>query len=152
MSILELLSELHRWQWLGILVARIAVGTLFLLSGGGKLFVPERRAQMRRTLEEAHVPLPVTNAWLVAGIEFVFGLLLFLGALTPIACLMLGGVMIVALATIKIPQLEASGPIGWLGEFFYLPEVLYLVILFWIFLAGPGWFSIDHILFSSGGI
>jgi len=49
MSFLRVLvNELHSWEWLGILVARIAVGLLFFLSGRGKLFVPERREQMRQ--------------------------------------------------------------------------------------------------------
>jgi hypothetical protein len=43
------LTELHAWEWIGILVARLAVGLLFFLSGRGKLFVPERREQMRET-------------------------------------------------------------------------------------------------------
>jgi uncharacterized membrane protein YphA (DoxX/SURF4 family) len=42
------LSELHAWQWVGVLVARIAVGLLFFLSGRGKLFVPEHRERMHR--------------------------------------------------------------------------------------------------------
>ncbi len=29
------LGELHAWEWLGILIARLAVGLLFLLSGRG---------------------------------------------------------------------------------------------------------------------
>jgi uncharacterized membrane protein YphA (DoxX/SURF4 family) len=93
------LSELNAWQWLGILLARIAVGLLFFLSGRGKLFVPERREQMRQTLIEAHVPLPEFNAVFVSTIEFVCGALLILGALTPLACVMLGSLMIVAIAT-----------------------------------------------------
>jgi uncharacterized membrane protein YphA (DoxX/SURF4 family) len=43
-------GELHSWEWIGILLARLAVGSLFFLSGRGKLFVPERREQMRQTL------------------------------------------------------------------------------------------------------
>jgi len=77
-----LLSELHAWQWVGVLVARVAVGLLFLLSGRGKLFVPERREEMRETLVAAGVPFPEVNALFVATVEFVFGLLLILGALT----------------------------------------------------------------------
>jgi uncharacterized membrane protein YphA (DoxX/SURF4 family) len=61
LSVRMLLSELHAWEWLGILVARMAVGLLFFLSGRGKLFVPERREQMRQTLIEAHVPFPVST-------------------------------------------------------------------------------------------
>src|SRR6266571_5621729 len=80
----------------------IAVGSLFFLSGRGKLFVPERREQMRQTLCQARVPFPELNAAFVSSVEFVFGLFLILGALTPITCVMLGCVMIVAIATTAI--------------------------------------------------
>jgi len=143
------LSELYAWQWVGILVARVAVGMLFFLSGRGKLFVPERREQMRETLVAAHVPFPELNVLVVSTLEFVFGLLLILGAVTPLACVMLGGVMIVAIATTAIRNIKAMSPLGWLSEFLYLPEVLCLVILFWLLLSGPGWFSVDHLIFSN---
>ena len=142
------LAELHAWQWLGIFVARLAVGLLFFLSGRGKLFVPERREQMRETLREAHIPFPEFNAVFVSTVEFVFGALLVLGAATPLACAMLSALMIVAIATIAIRNIKASSPLGWLSEFLYLPEVPYLVILVWLFLAGPGWFSVDHLILS----
>ena len=58
------------------------VGLLFLLSGRGKLFVRERREQMRQTLIEAHVPFPELNTVVVSAVEFVCGLLLVIGALT----------------------------------------------------------------------
>jgi len=143
-----LLSDLYAWQWLGILVARVAVGLLFFLSARGKLFVPERREQMRETLTTAKIPFPDFNAVFVSSVEFLFGFLLIIGALTPIACVMLGCVMIVAIATTAIKTIKAPLLLGWLSEFLYLPEVLYLVILFWIFLSGPGWFSIDHLILS----
>src|SRR6266446_8921771 len=143
------LSELHSWEWLGILVARLAVGLLFFLSGRGKLFVPERREQMRETLVAAHVPFPEFNALFVSTVEVVFGLLLILGAITPLACAMLTGVIIVAIATTAIRNIKATSPLGWLSEFLYLPEVLFLVILFWLFLSCPGWFSVDHLILSN---
>jgi putative oxidoreductase len=144
------LSELHGWQWVGILVARIAVGLLFFLSGRGKLFVADRREQMRQTLIEAHVPFPEFNAVFVSIVEFVCGLLLVLGALTPLACAMLGCVMMIAIATTAIPNIKATSPLGWLSEFFYLPEVLCLVILVWLFFSGPGWVSVDRLTLSHG--
>ena len=64
-------NELHSLEWLGILLARVAVGLLFFLSGRGKLFVPERQEQVRRTLIEAHVPFPDLNALFVSTVEFV---------------------------------------------------------------------------------
>jgi putative oxidoreductase len=147
-SIPTFISELHAWQWVGILVARLAVGLLFFLSGRGKLFVPERREQMRQTLVAARVPFPEFNAVLVSAVEFGSGLLLILGAVTPIACVMLIGVMVMAVATTAIRNIKATCPLGWLSEFLYLPEVLCLVILFWLFLSGPGWFSVDHLILS----
>ena len=142
------LTELHAWQWVGVLVARIVVGSLFFLSGRGKLFVPDRREQMRETLVAAHIPFPSFNAVFVPTVEFVFGFLLLIGALTPLACVMLGGVMIAAIATTAIRAIKTSSAIAWLSEFLYLPEVLYLVILLWLFLSGPGWFSVDHLMLS----
>ena len=69
-------AELHAWQWLGILTARLVVGSLFFLSGRGKLFIPERREQMRQTLIEAHVLFPEFNALFVSAVELVCGMLL----------------------------------------------------------------------------
>src|SRR5712691_2184574 len=142
------LAELHAWEWLGIFLARLAVGSLFLLSGRGKLFVNERREQMRQTLREARIPFPEFSAVFVSTVEFVFDLLLIAGAATPLACVMLGGVMIVAIATTAMRNIKATSPLGWLSEILYLPEVLYLVILVWLFLSGPGWFSVDHLILS----
>ena len=142
------LSELHAWQWVGILVARIAVGLLFFLSGRSKLLIPERREQMRETLLAAHVPFPEFNTVFVSTVEFTFGLFLVLGLATPLACVMLGCVMIMATATTAIRNIKAPPLLGWLSEFFYLPEVLSLVILVWLFLSGPGWFSVDHLILS----
>jgi len=140
------IDELHSLEWVGIFLARVVVGLLFFLSGRGKLFVPERREQMRQTLSEAHVPFPEFNAVFVSVVEFVCGVLLVLGALTPLACVMLGCVMIMAIAMIAIRNVKASSPLNWLSEFLYLPEVLYLVILIWLFFSGPGWLSVDHLI------
>ena len=142
-----LIIGLSEWQWLGALIARLAVGLLFFLSGRGKLFVAERREQIRETLVAARIPFPGVNAIFVSSVEFVFGVLLILGALTPLACVLLGCVLIVAIATSAIKNIKAPPVLDWLSEFLYLPEVLYLVILFWLFLSGPGWFSLDYLIF-----
>jgi putative oxidoreductase len=142
------LVELRGWDWIGILLARLTVGSLFLLSGGGKLFVTERREQMRQSLRDAHIPFPDLTAVLVSTVEFGFGFLLLVGAATPLGCVMLSGVMAVAILTTAIRNIQTSSPLGWLSEFLYLPEVLYLVILVWLFFSGPGWVSVDHLLLS----
>jgi putative oxidoreductase len=135
-------------EWVAILVARVAVGLLFFLSGRAKLFVPGQREEMRQTLIKAHVVFPEFNAAFVSAVEFVCGLLLVLGAMTPLASGLLAAVMIVAIATTAIRNIKATSPAEWIAGFMYLPEVLYLVILFWIFFSGPGWFSIDCLFLS----
>jgi putative oxidoreductase len=145
------ISELHSLEWVAILVARVAVGLLFLLSGRAKLFVPEQREEMRQTLIKAHVAFPEFNAAFVSTIEFVCGFLLIPGAMTPLASVLLMGVMIVAIATTAIRKIKTTSPAEWLVGFLYLPEVLYLVILFWLFFSGPGWLSIDHLFLSRTG-
>ena len=144
-------NELHSLEWLGILLARVAVGLLFFPSGRGKLFVPERREQMRQTLIEAHVPFPDLNALFVSTVEFVCGLLLVLGALTPLACALLAFIMVLAIATMAIRNVKASSPAEWLAAFLYLPEPLYLVILIWLLFSGPGCLSVDSLLLPQTG-
>ena len=140
------LSALSQYEWIGILIARLSVGALFALSGRGKLFVRSRREEMVRTLRSAAIPAPEANAVFVASVELAFGSLLAIGFLTPLSCVMLSGVMIVALATTVLPAVKAASFAEWLGSVLYLPEVLYLVILIWLFLSGPGWFSVDGLL------
>src|SRR5438552_3736075 len=142
------IDELHSLEWVGIFLARVAVGLLFFLSGRGKLFVPERRKQMRQTLVETHVPFPDFNAPFVSTVELVCGLFLILGALTPLVCALLACLMIVAIVTTGIHNIKACSPAKWLAAFLYLPEPLYLVVLIWLFFSGPGWLSVDRLLLS----
>ncbi len=142
----DLFRSLQEWQWVPALLARLVVGMMFVLSGYGKLTVPSRREQMRSTMREAGIPAPETAATMVSGVELIFGLLLVLGLLTPLSALMLAGVMVVALATTVLPGVKPA-PLGqWLGNVLYLPELLYLVILAWLFFAGAGRASLDCLL------
>jgi putative oxidoreductase len=136
-------TALHRWDWVGPLVARVSVGLLFVISGRAKLFVPARRDQMRETIRQAGLPMPQMSALLISAIELVFGALLLVGLLTPLACVLLIAVMVGALATEQLRRIEARSVVDWLGAFLYLPEVLYVVILTWLLLSGPGRLSID---------
>jgi uncharacterized membrane protein YphA (DoxX/SURF4 family) len=137
-------TALQHYEWIGILLARLAVGTLFALSGSGKLFVRTRRDEMLRTLRAAGIPAPEVNVVLVSSVEFLFGTLLVIGLLTLLCCVMLSGVMVVALATSVLPRVNARSLAGWLAAVLYLPEVLYLVILVWLSVSGPGWLSVDY--------
>jgi uncharacterized membrane protein YphA (DoxX/SURF4 family) len=74
--------------------------------------------------------------------------LLVLGVVTPLASALLAGVMIVAIATTAIRNIKATSLAEWLVGFLYLPEVLYLVILIWLFFSRPRWLSVDHLIVS----
>lgn len=77
-------NTLQQWQWIGMLLGRVAVGLLFMLSGAGKLFSSARREQMRQALIAARIPEPKVSALLVSLVECVFGALLVVGFLTQI--------------------------------------------------------------------
>jgi putative oxidoreductase len=141
-----IMQWLSGWQWLGQLLARASVGGLFFLSGRGKLFVAARRVRMRETIAAAGLPRPDITAPLMSAVEFAGGAMLCLGLLTPVACVMLAGVMTGALVTTQLPRVQAASVADWLGEVLYLPEVLYVVILLWLLFAGPGWLSLDWLL------
>jgi putative oxidoreductase len=148
MQLEAIARTLSRWQWLGQLLARVSVGFFFFLSGRGKVFVPARREQMREAMRHTGLPWPELSATAISAIEFVFGATLCLGLFTPVSCVMLIAVMLGALVTTQIPRIKAASAVDWVGEVLYLPEVLYVVILVWLLLAGPGWLSLDRLWLS----
>jgi uncharacterized membrane protein YphA (DoxX/SURF4 family) len=150
-----------KWDVLGAdasdqIASMAMAGRFYRAPGGWPAVLPFRPGQTLRSgtpgtnardFRLAGIPFAKVNAIFVSALEFVFGLLLILGWITRLACIMLGGVMIVAIATSAIRSIKAPPVLGWLSELLYLPEVLCLVILFWLFLSGPGWFSLDYLLF-----
>ena len=144
--LISLMAWLQHWEWIGAFVARVSVGLLFALSGCGKLFVPAKGKKMEETLRKAGIPSPATSAKILSTIEFLFGIFLGVGFLTPLSCIMLIGVMAGALITTVLPGIKADGFVSWLNEFLYLPEVMYVVILFWLMFSGPGKLSVDHLV------
>jgi len=79
-----------------------------------------------KTTLQIHVPFPYATALFVATVEFAGGAALAPGLLTPVCAAMLTGEMIVAVASISIHTIQASGFLAWLDDFLYLPEVLYI--------------------------
>jgi len=53
--------------------------------------------------------------------------------------------MVVAILTTTLPAMpkELSPPM-WFDNLLYIPEVLYVLFLFWLICAGPGKFSVDY--------
>lgn len=129
-----------------ITAVRVLIGVFFCVSGGTKLFVPAKFSAMEHTLAQSHVPFPHANAIFVSLIEFASGAGLVVGLLTPLCAVALVVDMIVALATNRIHSIQATGVLGWVGDFLYLPEVLYVMILIWLIFSGPGRYSLDGLI------
>jgi putative oxidoreductase len=100
---------------------------------------------MQQTMIHSHIPFPHVSALFVSSVEFACGGALVLGLLTPLCAVLLAGDMIVAVLTNRIGSIHTSG-LAWLDDFLYLPEVLYVLILFWLLFAGPGPYSVDALI------
>ena len=135
-------SDLEQYA---ILLVRVSIGLFFAISGANKLFRPGGTKPVYDTLVKAKVPFPRQTAYFVAGVEFVCGSLLAVGLLSSPACVALLIDMIVATLTEAISTLPKKlSPINWLGDFLYLPEVLYVLFFMWLLCSGPGKFSVDY--------
>jgi putative oxidoreductase len=128
-----------------ILLVRVSLGLFFAISGANKLFVAASTQTMYETLVTAKVPFPRLMTYFVAGVEFVGGSLLTVGLLSSLACVALLVDMLVAILTTKLSAMDKGlSPLNWLGDFLYLPEVLYVLFFIWLIFSGPGKFSVDY--------
>ena len=128
-----------------ILFARVSIGLFFAISGANKLFVAGGTKPVYDTLVKAKIPFPKQTAYFVASVEFVGGSLLTVGLLSSVACVALAIDMTVATLTQAMGTLpKGLGPLSWLDDFLYLPEVLYVIFFIWLLCAGPGRFSLDY--------
>jgi len=128
-----------------ILLVRVALGLFFAISGGNKLFIPRRREAMYQTLVEGKVPFPRLMTYFVSVVEFVGGCVLAVGLLSTLTSLALLIDMLVAILTVKLPAMRKGlSPLNWLGDFLFLPEVLYVLFFVWLIYSGPGRFSVDY--------
>jgi putative oxidoreductase len=132
-------------QQYAILLVRVSLGLFFAISGANKLLVAESRQRMYETLVEAKVPFPHFMTYFVSGVEFVGGSLLVVGFLSSLACVVLLGDMLVAILTARLSAIpKGLSALNWLGDFLYLPEVLYVLFFIWLLCSGPGKFSVDY--------
>ena len=138
--VIRLYARLNSIEWMARLAVRIAIGLEFFGSGLGKLGKLSGLIQYFRSLD---IPAADILAPVVASAELVCGVLIAVGLATRAAAVMLCGVMTVAIVTAAAPEKHITA--SWRGvlEFFYLPEVLLLLLLAWIIFAGPGRASLD---------
>ena len=132
-------STADRLAWLGPLLVRISLASVFIVTGWGKL---HDLGKVTGYFTELGLPLPGPTAVLVAATEFVGGSLVLVGLFTRLASLPLAFSMLVAILTAK------RGDIDGVATLFAFSEFTYFACFLWLFLAGAGAISLDRVLFS----
>jgi putative oxidoreductase len=132
-----------------LLVGRVLVGWLFLVSSagiGGKLW---NITGFAGYLKNLGVPAPEFLCWIGALVEFVIGAALILGVGTRYAALLCALFLVVATALAhRYWEYPAAQIVAQYNNFLKNLAVFGGALL--IFAAGPGRFSVDHMLSKKG--
>ncbi|QIL19294.1 DoxX family protein [Thermomonas sp. HDW16] len=131
------LDILSRFEWLGPLLLRLVFGWFWLETGWAKLHNLEF---FSARFVEWGIPFPTLSATLSGGVDLIGGALLILGLGTRLITIPMIVNMLVALAVVVLPTISTF------NEFVELDEVLYVAVLFWLLMAGPGKASLDHLI------
>lgn len=131
------LDGLGRLAWLAPLLMRLFFGYFWAETGWAKLHNLDGATQ--RFIDWG-IPYPEFSAAFSASAEFIGGVLLMLGLFTRLISIALIINMIVAIFTVAITKVTG------LDEFIELDEFVYILILFWLLMAGPGTVSVDTLI------
>ncbi|MGA7803481.1 DoxX family protein [Bradyrhizobium sp.] len=132
-----------------IAAMRAALGSFFLLSGLHKLTNKERHKTFVETLRVLGIPHVGILQWFVPGVEFLGGLGVAVGCLTPLAALGLLVICSVALWTSSPTVVASYKPIDRadrVDDWLYQPEMIYALMLLYFMTAGAGPVSVDQLL------
>lgn len=129
-------------QFLAPLLTRITLGHAFFLTGRGKLANFEDFVGFMAT---RGIPFPEANAAFVARLEYYGGIALVLGLLTRLFAVGLAGTMVVALLGEREQLLESWRWTGDVGPT-DIPSFVFLLLLGWLVLLGPGPVSLDTLV------
>ena len=128
------LRLLHRLDWLAPLVVRLVFGYFWFETGWAKL---HNLDGFTARFVDWGIPFPAFSAAFSAWTEMVGGAFIMLGLLTRLTAIPMIINMIVAIALVVIKK------VGGLDDFVELDEVVYILIFFWLLMAGPGKVSVD---------
>jgi uncharacterized membrane protein YphA (DoxX/SURF4 family) len=135
-----------------ITLLRMAMGVFFSISGYHKLFNKQRHGVVLNTMVVDDVPDPRLASWVIPMGEFMGGIALVVGFLTPLAAIGLfiiccGAAMVDGLK--RITGMQPIDRADYVDDLLYLPEVLYAIILLTIIFMGGGPYSFDNFIISS---
>ncbi len=128
--------------FLAPLMTRVTMGHAFYLTGNGKI------ENFQNTVEfftAQGIPFPALNAAFVSRLEYWGGILLVLGLLTRLMAAALASTMVVALLTERAQFFASWKPATEAGPT-DISSWVFLVMLTWLVLYGPGLLSLDHLL------
>ena len=123
--------------WAGPLLARIIVGYVFMLTGWAKL---NNLPDMIENFRGWGIPFPEILTPFVSAVECFGGLFLILGLFTRISGGLLSGVMVVAIISAKLEDVDS------LETLLGFEEAAYLAIFFWLAVIGAGKASLDYLI------
>ena len=132
-----ILTIAGKLSWLPPTLARITIGWLFLQTGWGKV---HNLPQITEYFRSLGIPAPELQAPLASFTELICGSLILVGLFTRLASVPLIITMIVATATAKKEAIHA------VDDLFGIVEYLYIVILIYLGVGGPGPLSLDNLL------
>ena len=130
----SLLTRCHKFAWLGPLLMRIFFGYFWLETGWTKLQGIEG---FTARFVQWGIPFPAFSAQVSAWTELIGGVLIMVGLFTRLTALPMIINMAVAIVLVVLPEVHSF------NEFIELNEFLYILIFFWLFVAGPGPASLD---------
>lgn len=130
---------------------RLIVGFGFMQHGYAKL--ARGAGDFIGVLHAMGMPLPHIAGWATIVVELVGGLLIFVGALVPLASLPMIAVLLVAILTVHLPNgfssiklqsFDAAG--AHFGQPGYETDLLYMAGLLALCMGGAGPWSVDGFL------
>lgn len=132
---------------------RLAIGYGFLFHGYAKLsHGPENFAKLLNAL---HVPAPFIMAWLTTITELAGGFAILIGAFVPLAAIPMIVVLLVAIATVHLPngfdgiKVIGFGPDGLkFGKPGFEADLVYVAGLLALAFGGTSPLSVDRLLFG----
>ena len=132
-----LLALADSLDWLAPLVMRLFFGYFWLETGWAKLHNLD--AFIERFIGWG-IPFPAFSATLSSLTDLIGGGLLMVGLLTRLTTIPMIINLVVAIALVVIKN------VGGFDDFVELDEFVYILILFWLLMAGPGKVSLDMLI------
>lgn len=121
-------------EWLGPLVVRVFFGYFWAETGWAKL---QNLDGFTQRFMGWGIPFPAFSATLSAWTELIGGIMIMIGLFTRLTAIPMIINMIVAIALVVIVNVHGF------DELVELDEFVYILIFFWLLMAGPGKVSVD---------